>query len=264
MDTGIHGIKPFRKLVCVRDLLPWIPSLTYEPTSSLSGFFLELEMSISKKSGIYICLFSTGLVKVGMGASTSSRISQHKSTAKIFRAELIESKSFACKVPFEAERRLIEWCIKNSEEQVSREWFYGINFFDLKGKAFSISEENNEMYAERSKSDFRSGKSAESVLDKIVGDSRLIDFESIGGGRISNGLSLLLKELQLITRAARLESNDNYPEWLKQIDMCGPWEDELLCALVEGSAISDILRSLADAMQNRADEWVRSGGGNHE
>lgn len=79
---------------------------------------------------LYVCLFSTGHIKVGRSVHPKSRIAAHADMVAGLGIELIESHSVECVGnSTHAEDELIQICAKAATRRNKNEWFEGLDFY---------------------------------------------------------------------------------------------------------------------------------------
>jgi hypothetical protein len=80
-------------------------------------------------SGLYVCLFSNGTVKVGMGKNPEIRIRSHRLHGEVVGVDMVRSYIANCQGSVhDAERELIKWCAERCTKRMASEWFIGIDF----------------------------------------------------------------------------------------------------------------------------------------
>jgi hypothetical protein len=88
--------------------------------------------AISKKTkkvaGLYLCQFSQGTIKIGMGWDTSARLASHKAAGAVFGISVVRTDVIPCDHLKKAEKLLIEWCAEHSTACNGREWFDGMDY----------------------------------------------------------------------------------------------------------------------------------------
>lgn len=81
-----------------------------------------------KQGSLYLCQFSQGTIKIGMGADAAARLATHKAAGAVFGITVARTDVIPCELPRKAEKLLIEWCMRNSTARHGREWFDGMNY----------------------------------------------------------------------------------------------------------------------------------------
>ena len=79
-------------------------------------------------SGVYLCLYDQGTLKIGRGGDVHTRLSAHKSAGNIFGAQVVRTDIVECQNHVAVEKKLIEWCKRNSTSTKSNEWFQGVDY----------------------------------------------------------------------------------------------------------------------------------------
>ncbi len=84
--------------------------------------------AVGKVSGLYLCQFSQGTIKIGMGSDAEARLVSHKAAGAVFGISVVRTDVIPCDRLKRAEKLLIEWCARNSTECTGREWFNGLDY----------------------------------------------------------------------------------------------------------------------------------------
>jgi len=79
-------------------------------------------------SGLYLCQFSQGTIKIGMGKDVEARLASHRAAGIVFGITVVRTDVVLCENMEKAERLLIEWCEQNSTACNGREWFDGLDY----------------------------------------------------------------------------------------------------------------------------------------
>jgi len=79
-------------------------------------------------SGVYLCMYDQGTLKIGKGIDVHSRLQAHKSAGNVFGAQVLRIDIVECQNYDLVEKKLIAWCKKNSESTKSKEWFKGVDY----------------------------------------------------------------------------------------------------------------------------------------
>lgn len=85
---------------------------------------------LGRNGFIYVCLFASGLIKVGRSHCPAQRVNAHERAAAIHDDPLVAVQIFGCEGDSRvAERKLIDRCAEFSgTRRSSAEWFRGIEF----------------------------------------------------------------------------------------------------------------------------------------
>jgi len=80
-------------------------------------------------SYLYVCVFSSGHIKVGRSIDPRSRIAQHAERVACIGVELVDHRSFVCVGSVvAAEAELILRCSNQCDQRLKSEWFSGLAF----------------------------------------------------------------------------------------------------------------------------------------
>lgn len=78
---------------------------------------------------LYVCVFSSGHIKVGRSIDPRSRIAQHAERVACIGVELVDHRSFVCVGSVvAAEAELILRCSNQCDQRLKSEWFSGLAF----------------------------------------------------------------------------------------------------------------------------------------
>lgn len=86
-----------------------------------------------EKACIYVVEFDQGTFKVGYSTNPEQRMQAFATHASVFRIRII--RHFASEPHVGAslnEKTLIAWCKKRAVETCGKEWFYGLDFDEVK------------------------------------------------------------------------------------------------------------------------------------
>lgn len=90
---------------------------------------------------VYICLFSSGHIKVGQSMSPHARINAHVQRVSCVGVHLVKKSIFAVSGNADkAEADLIAFCRDAADKQSGREWFSGLSFSDVCTEAQRICD----------------------------------------------------------------------------------------------------------------------------
>ncbi len=210
---------------------------------------------MTKISGIYICLFSNGTIKVGRGAKTSDRIAAHRTTASAFGIHLIRSDSVPCDNAVWIEKNLIEWCSKNSRQRNAREWFQGASYDDCLAFAKLLQSVCIGPHKPKAKIDAGmvlnrlGGRKDKSYAAFAYDDARRRIVES---GSINPAILGLLDRIHQTCESVRelIRLKGSAPEWFDRLNFWADWEVELFFCAERPTA--QLLFDLAEASEQMA------------
>jgi hypothetical protein len=81
---------------------------------------------------LYVCLFSSGHIKVGRSINPVQRIEQHRDRVACMGVGLVESHIAECPDDDEGrEQSLINKCVQHATARFQLEWFDGLNFTEV-------------------------------------------------------------------------------------------------------------------------------------
>lgn len=207
---------------------------------------------MSKTRGIYVCVFSTGTVKIGMGSCVETRIASHKGAAKCFGVSMLTSSAFPCGDIVEAERELIRWCGENSDSVISREWYQGIDVGACQLKAQEIAEKH------AARPEPRGSRVFERIQSMIVPSEPVTKTHAayIKGRQMVTATGVFtekslesmdkLHELCECIRDGRDRLGMDVPVWFDNLDCMEPWEVTLMLSegLPDAALVEDVNRAL--------------------
>lgn len=185
-----------------------------------------------KEHHVYICLFDNGVIKVGRGKHAPDRISIHVSSARNFGIKLSASEYFVSINPWHSEKKLIEWCDRNSLERTNKEWFFGLDFSDCISEIKKIISDE----PEKKKSTIETSEYIGQIENLYTDTPRLSDKyiaarneyvrKHSPSDEFVGLLDFIYRKCEIERRSGASES----PEWFDIIDSAG-FEDELFfCA----------------------------------
>jgi len=90
--------------------------------------WLEQKKTSHKDYHLYVLLFSTGIIKVGVSYHGQSRIKQHVYEAQKYGVSVI--RNYISLNPKVTEKELIDYCSSISNRHVGKEYFSELNFDD--------------------------------------------------------------------------------------------------------------------------------------
>jgi len=94
---------------------------------------------------IYACLFSSGLIKVGMSINPVDRMASHASRVSCAGITVVDTHHAECLGSASvAEKILIEKCRKLAGERFKSEWFFGLDFGEVVSWINEISSKAND------------------------------------------------------------------------------------------------------------------------
>lgn len=204
------------------------------------------------ESGIYLCLFDQGTLKVGRASNVKTRLSAHRAAGSVFgisviRTDFVHVESVMQK---RAETMLIQWCAKNCTASRSREWFEGVNYDDCLSAAKDISEAcMGPNFPSKIKTQIST------LLDRIKspltreqaayekGRADLISRDV--PPQVINALDILHKRCEIVR--ASMSMGGSMPDWYDELNVFGPWEDELFMS--DGNPDGEFFRAAADALE---------------
>ena len=204
--------------------------------------------------GLYLCQFSQGTVKVGVGADAAARLASHKAAGAVFGITVVRTDVIPCELPRKAEKLLIEWCASNSTAINGREWFDGLNYEACFAAAKSAAAAMMGPHPyERSKADiaeaiiasFSRERTKEAV---IYGEARDMMVASHAGRDMIAALNYLHSICESVRSNMRVGAP--MPEWYDLLNCFMPWEIELW--FDEGRPSPELLKAAADAIQSIA------------
>lgn len=78
---------------------------------------------------IYVCRFSTGVIKVGRSNRPDERIKEHAERVACVNVGLDQSRIFRCEGnEVDAETALLQMCFRSATKVHGSEWFSGLDF----------------------------------------------------------------------------------------------------------------------------------------
>jgi hypothetical protein len=96
------------------------------------------------RESIYVCAFSSGLIKVGRSIDPVGRIAQHANRVSCAGIDLVEMSHAECVgTASVAERLLIGKCRESATSQHKSEWFKGLLFSEVASWVSEISSSND-------------------------------------------------------------------------------------------------------------------------
>lgn len=199
---------------------------------------------------IYVCQFSQGTIKIGMGADPAARLASHKAAGAVFGITVVRADIIPCELPRKAEKLLIEWCAGNSTACNGREWFDGVDYDACLAAAQTAAAAMMGPHPER-----RAGRDfIQAMIDRferpatreasIYIDARKRMVENQVPNDVINALDYLHKVTERVR--ANMRMGAPMPVWLDRLDCFEPWENELWHD--DGRPSAEMLRAAADAM----------------
>lgn len=201
-------------------------------------------------SGLYLCMFEDGTLKVGMGASPKARIITHTGTGACFGIRMVRSDIIECDQIRKSERTLIKWCQDNCQAQTAKEWFKGVDYDNCLAIAREIAISTFGPHQKDGNSERLDG-----FLRVALGMS--VESEAYRKGRME------MLECQIVPMAAinaldilhrrcedtrmKMHAGAAMPEWYDLMNIMGSWEIEV--ALSGGKPDPELFRAAADALE---------------
>lgn len=202
-----------------------------------------------KTGSLYLCLFSQGTIKIGMGADAAARLASHRSAGVVFGITVVRTDIIPCELPRKAEKLLIEWCVKNSTECNGREWFNGVDYDACLAAAQTAAAAMMGPHPER-----RAARDLmKAMLDKfqrpdtreanIYSDARRMMVQN----QVPTDVIKVLDYLHAVSESIRanIRLGAPMPVWFDHLNCFEPWENELWHD--DGRPSPEMLRALADA-----------------
>lgn len=212
-------------------------------------------MRNSEKSGaLYLCQFSQGTIKIGIGADAAVRLAAHKAAAAVFGITVVRTDVIPCELPRKAEKLLIEWCARNSTACNGREWFNGVNYEACLAAANSASLAMMGPHPARGAAkDFLQGviehfkgkPTKEAALYRDVREMMLRNEAPYG---VLAAFDYLHRESEVVR--ANQRAGGAAPEWYDLLNCFELWELELW--FDSGKPSSELLRASAEAIDTLA------------
>lgn len=105
---------------------------------------------------LYVCLFSTGHIKVGRSSKPVLRIRQHADRVSCLGVSIVNSHVVQCDHDTSlSELALIKHCEANATSKHSKEWFGGLNFDEVCTAANEVAKQKFEVVREPIKRRYR-------------------------------------------------------------------------------------------------------------
>jgi hypothetical protein len=203
-----------------------------------------------KVGGLYLCQFSQGTIKIGMGVDVFARLVAHRAAGAVFGISIVRTDVIPCDIPRKAEKLLIDWCVKNSVTCNGREWFKGVDYEECLAAAKTAASAMMGPHLER-----RAGRDAlQAIIDNfkrpatreasIYSDARRMMVENQIHSDVINALDYAHKVSEGIR--ANIRMGAPMPMWFDHLNCIEPWENELLHD--DGHPSPEMLRAVADAI----------------
>lgn len=200
--------------------------------------------------GLYLCLFSQGTIKIGMGVDAAARLSSHKAAGAVFGIFVTRTDVIPCELPRKAEKLLIEWCAANSTACNGREWFNGVDYeacFEA-AKAAALA-----MMGPHRKE--RSGRElVQAIIDRfdqartregqIYAAARRMMVQKEVSSELINALDYMHRVSESVR--ANMRMGAPMPQWFDDLNCFEPWENELWHD--EGRPTPELLGAIAAAI----------------
>lgn len=210
-----------------------------------------------KTEGIYVCVFTTGTVKVGRGSCVEARIANHRAMGKCFGVNMLTHMTFPCGNTVPAERELIQWCADNSDSVVSREWFVGVNVAACQQAATEIAAKYQAKAAsiypilfEKVTSHFRAKAGDYSREEAAYLEARKMVSAS---GALTPESFVSMDALHRLCELIRSASNTPgvvVPEWFETLNCMQSWEiDLLMCEGCPDVALVEDINAALDCIK---------------
>jgi hypothetical protein len=209
------------------------------------------EIETSKRvSGLYLCQFSQGTIKIGMGLDVAARLASHRSAGAAFGISVVRTDIVPCDHPKKAEKLLIEWCAGNSTACNGREWFNGVDYQACLAAAKSAVSAMMGPYPYKApKPDIldaltRNFKGASTKEADLYREVRAMMFRNQIPTGVLAGFDYVHAESEKVRAALRLGASK--PDWYDLLNCFEFWEVELW--FDQGAPSPELLRALADAI----------------
>jgi len=203
-----------------------------------------------KVVGLYICQFSQGTIKIGMGVDVEARLVSHRGAGAVFGISVIRTDVIPCDIQRKAEKLLIEWCAENSTACNGREWFSGVDYEECLAAARAAASAMTGPHPERS----GARDLAQAMVDRfkapatreanIYSDARRMMVENQIQGAVIRALDHLHEVSESIR--ANIRMGAPMPVWFDHLNCFEPWENELWHD--DGRPRPELLRALAGAI----------------
>lgn len=201
-------------------------------------------------SGLYLCQFSQGTIKIGMGSDAGARLASHKAAGAVFGISVVRTDVIPCDHIKKAEKLLIEWCTRNSTECTGREWFSGLDYEECLAAANTAALAMIGPHPER-----RAGRDlVQAMIDRfkrpatreasIYSDARRMMVQNQIRGDLVVALDYLHEVSERVRANVRMGAP--MPVWFDHLNCFEPWESELWHD--DGRPSPEMLRAVADAM----------------
>jgi hypothetical protein len=206
---------------------------------------------LHNNSGLYLCLFSDGTLKVGRASNVKTRLRSIESAGNCFDIFVVKKTHVFCRDHVKAEKKLIDWCISVCSKQSCREWFKGVNYNECLSMAQSIADGHMDDPVTRNI------EKVKKLLDRLhprtftdeiyLASKDKFEESFLANRRVISALDFLHWHSEKIRSA--LGSGINPPEWFLDLNCDNPWEVKLwIC----GDYIADfppLVRECADAIE---------------
>lgn len=206
--------------------------------------------SISGKlSALYLCQFSQGTIKIGIGVDVEARLTSHKAAGAVFGIAVARTDVVPCDHLKRAEKLLIEWCMKNSTGRTGREWFSGLDYEEcLRAARAAAAAMIGPHPYQPPKPDmldlvlhgFKPPLTKEAAF---YSEARAKMREQVAGGVLA-AFDYLHQQSELVR--ARISPESPAPKWFDTLNSFEPWEIELW--FDHGSPSAELLRAGAEAI----------------
>jgi hypothetical protein len=203
-----------------------------------------------KVSGLYLCQFSQGTIKVGMGGDAVARLAGHKAAGIAFGISVVRTDVIPCDHPKKAERLLIEWCGKHSIRCNGREWFDGVDYEECLAAAKAAAIAMMGPHQERpAKKDFfqammDSFGRARTKEDDLYREVREMMVRNHVPSVVVRAFDYLHQESERVR--ATMHIGGPMPEWYDLLNCFEFWEIELW--FDDGRPSAELMRAAADAI----------------
>lgn len=205
--------------------------------------------SAGKVGGLYLCQFSQGTIKIGMGADAEARLVSHRAAGAVFGISVVRTDVVPCDHLKRAEKLLIEWCIKNSTACTGREWFSGVDYEACLAAARSAAAAMMGPHPYQTpKPDlvdlvFNGFKPPLTREAAAYSEAREKMRQQVAG-TVLDAFDYLHRESERVR--AQYRSGASLPEWFDALNCFEPWEIELW--FDNGSPSPELLSAGAEAI----------------
>lgn len=205
--------------------------------------------------GLYLCQFSQGTLKVGMGVDIGARLVAHRSAGAVFEISVSRTDIVPCDNPRKAERLLIEWCAANSSAQTGREWFSGVDYLACLNAAKQAAAAMMGPHPyRRPKPDMldmvlNGFKHEQTKEAELYAEVRVMLGHHLSGDGVA-AFDWLHRECEKVR--AGLRAGMEIPAWYDLLNCFGLWEIELW--FDDGKASAELLAAAAVAIGALADQ----------